>query len=682
MGASIRVGRGPVVLAALLVLATATLSLMYTRQRAGVWLSAPLDDTFIHFQYARQLARGRPLQFNDGDSRTTGASSPLYLVLLAPGWLIGFRGLKLLGWAWLVNGGLHLLGGLAIFSMVVRLTRRRPLAYTALCAFLLNGPLLWGVYSQMEVALFSTLILLTLHEVLRLDDQQETDGPVPRRLLILGALLALTRPEGMVMAGGLSIWLLWRHLGSGAAGSPLRRLLEGRRLAIPIGAGVALVLLYLALTGRVATNAAVKSHLQHISSEPGRYLSTTFNWLPMTVQILLEKWPRVVEPLTTTLSLAGLAFWTASGRLRRPGAGALVLGWLLLLTLFYALLLARRDHHDRYYLPYWGLTVVAVWWALGALADRLGKLAQGTVVVAAMLVAFTLPQTRAWAARFGDNCRDLAWQHFRVAESIERETPPETRIAVNDAGAIPYLTGRYTYDVVGLVHNAFYGHRMQTPREQTAAVWETLESLSARPSYMVAYPEWIPDLHRLLLFKEVKRFPLKQRTIVANDTKVVWRLRWDRVLDADRPPPPAAGAPPKVVDMLDTVDRRSEAAHDHASLDEDRGSEVVRQQLVGGGRQAMIDGGREVHAGEAFTLRCHPGRPAILLVRLFGTAPLDVDVSASGRPLGRWRSQPRSAAGFSEVPLLIPGRDINADRVRITLRARAPYTPFHYWLMQ
>jgi len=670
------------VLAALLVLATATLSLAYTRQRAGVWLSAPLDDTFIHFQYARQLARGRPLQFNDGDSLTTGASSPLYLVLLAPGWLIGFRGLKLLGWAWLVNGGLHLLAGLAIFSMVVRLTRRRSLAYTAQCAFLLNGPLLWGVYSQMEVALFSTLILLTLHEVLRLDAQQETDAPVPRRLLVLGALLALTRPEGMVMAGGLSIWLLWRHVGSSAAESPLRRLLEGRRLFIPLGAGVALVLLYLALTGRVATNAAVKSHLQHISGDPGRYLSTTFNWLPMTVQILLEKWPRVLEPLTTTLALAGLAFWTASGRLRRPGPGALVLGWLLLLTLFYAFFLARRDHHDRYYLPYWGLTVVAIWWALGALADRLGKLAQGTVVVAAMIVAFTLPQTRAWAARFGDNCRDLAWQHFRVAKWIEKHTPPGARIAVNDAGAIPYLTGRYTYDIVGLVHNAFYGQRLQTPREQTAAVWEALESLSARPSYMVAYPEWIPELHHLLLFKEVKRFPLKQRTIVANDAKVVWRLRWDRVLDANRPPPPAAGAPPKVVDMLDVVDRRSEAAHDHEILDQDRGSEVVRQQLVGGGRQAMIDGGREVRAGEAFVLRCHPGRPAILLVRLFGAAPIDVDVSVSGRSLGRWRSQPGALASFSEVPLLIPAKTIDAERIRITLRARTPYTPFHFWLMQ
>jgi len=686
----LRTGKvGPLVTAGLLVAATSVLFLAYTHDRAGVWLSAPLDDTFIHFQYAKQLARGRVLQFNDGDSPTTGATSLLYLMLLAPGWLIGFRALNLLVWAWLVNAGLHLVGGLAAFASINNLTRRRALAYTGLCAYLIGGPLLWGVYSQMEVALFSTLTMLTLMDAVRLDRASAEQRP-PSRLLLWGCLLALVRPEGMLMAGALTVWLLWRHLGASerepasslraAATSLLRRTWAGRRLMLPLGAGIALLLLYLLLTGRLGTNAAVKSHLRHLAWEPGFYLTTSVNWLPMTVQILLEKWPRLVQPLTTTLALAGLAFWAVQGRLRRPGAGAMVLGWLVLLTLFYSLFIARRDHLDRYYLPYWGLTVVAIWWTLGRIAERVGSLAWGGVVLSAMFLLFMVPQTHSWAERYGDNCRDLALQHFEVARWIKQHTPPDTRIAVNDAGAIPYLSQRYSYDIVGLVHNAFYGRKTHMPHNQTAPVWEALEALPRRPEYVVAYPEWIPDLHRLLPFEVIKRFPISKRTIVANDTKVVWKLHWNRVLDADRPPPPVAGRPPRLMDFLDVANLESERQHGYRRLDPGKPEGIVSQQVVDHGQRAMIDGGRHVRTGESFVLHAAVGKPAILLMRVVGPLPLQIDVSVNGHKVGRWHATP--PLGFSEQPFLIPPRLVDGEQLRLRLEARGRYTSYHYWLMQ
>ena len=44
---------------------------------------APLDDAYITFQYARQIARGHPYLYNDGDLPTTGMTSPLFGLLLA-----------------------------------------------------------------------------------------------------------------------------------------------------------------------------------------------------------------------------------------------------------------------------------------------------------------------------------------------------------------------------------------------------------------------------------------------------------------------------------------------------------------------------------------------------------------------------------------------------------------------
>src|SRR5215510_3257435 len=53
----------------------------------------PLDDVYIHFQYARQLAAGQPYVYNPGLPPSSGATSFLYPYILAVGYLIGFQGL-------------------------------------------------------------------------------------------------------------------------------------------------------------------------------------------------------------------------------------------------------------------------------------------------------------------------------------------------------------------------------------------------------------------------------------------------------------------------------------------------------------------------------------------------------------------------------------------------------------
>src|SRR5215475_3677802 len=58
----------------------------------------PLDDTYIHFQYARVLAEGHPLQYNPGQPPTSGATSLLYPLVLAVGYVLGFQGERLAWW--------------------------------------------------------------------------------------------------------------------------------------------------------------------------------------------------------------------------------------------------------------------------------------------------------------------------------------------------------------------------------------------------------------------------------------------------------------------------------------------------------------------------------------------------------------------------------------------------------
>ena len=60
-------------------------------QTGGEW-SAPLDDVFIHFDYARATARGYPFQWSAGNGYSSGNTSLLYPFVLATGYLVGFRG--------------------------------------------------------------------------------------------------------------------------------------------------------------------------------------------------------------------------------------------------------------------------------------------------------------------------------------------------------------------------------------------------------------------------------------------------------------------------------------------------------------------------------------------------------------------------------------------------------------
>ena len=60
-------------------------------QTGGEW-SAPLDDVFIHFDYARAAAEGHPFEWFAGNGYSSGNTSLLYPFVLAVGYLAGFHG--------------------------------------------------------------------------------------------------------------------------------------------------------------------------------------------------------------------------------------------------------------------------------------------------------------------------------------------------------------------------------------------------------------------------------------------------------------------------------------------------------------------------------------------------------------------------------------------------------------
>ena len=126
-----------------------------TASRAhGPW-SAPLDDVFIHFDFARSAARGRPFEWSHGNGYSSGGTSLIYPFILAVGYRLGLTGLDLMEWAAIV-------ACVCVFILLLQARRAfrglPPWAeYLAPPALLGVGALSWALFSGMEIALFLAL---------------------------------------------------------------------------------------------------------------------------------------------------------------------------------------------------------------------------------------------------------------------------------------------------------------------------------------------------------------------------------------------------------------------------------------------------------------------------------------------------------------------------------------------
>jgi hypothetical protein len=221
----------------------------------GPW-SAPLDDVFIHFDFARSAARGRPFEWSLGNGYSSGGTSLIYPFVLAVGYRLGLTGLELMEWAAIV-------ACVCVFVLLLqaRLVFRGlpPWAqYLAPPALLGVGALSWSLFSGMEIALFLAL----WSGALVAWDRLERGRSEPLRVIValslglglLGAALVATRPEGAATAF---------VLGASAAFMLRRR---GPRVAVGVFALafapcvvviVGQALLNLHLTGEVAAAGAI-----------------------------------------------------------------------------------------------------------------------------------------------------------------------------------------------------------------------------------------------------------------------------------------------------------------------------------------------------------------------------------------------------------------------------------------
>jgi arabinofuranosyltransferase len=511
-------GRGALLLTA--VALAAALGLFLQRERliaGGVSLSSfPLDDSWIHLQFARNLASGHGFAYN-ADAPVAGSTAPLWTLLLAglftlggihPEWakLAGVAGA--LGAAWLARG------------LAQVWTGDTALGLTAALATAWSAPMIWGALSGMEVTLAAVLVTGALA------------AHVAGRGLMTAALLglaALTRPESVLLVP--LVWL----------GGPLTWL----RTAIVWGVPSAILVPWVAFNVRTAGTplpataaAKIEGGLLGFLSGAREPLATTLLWRPWQFEREWIAWLASVNVLLPVLILPGLwVLWRRGGRFCLWPASI-----LLVHPVGMALLAPYRGpgfQEGRYSIHLLPLAMVVAVTTLAALAwaTRLqpvwGRLA------CAIVLAASLAPLAAGATRYAWAVQNIDAMQVSLGRWVAAETPRDARLALNDVGAIAYLGRREVIDVMGLVTPRIIPYR----RDGEAGVLRYLQQ--SCPDYLIVFPAWFPGMAaRRDLFTPVHRVKLDHNTVAGADEMVVYQTAWNRWRESHEPCP--AGPPASI----------------------------------------------------------------------------------------------------------------------------------------
>jgi hypothetical protein len=581
----------------------------------GDW-PAPLDDVFIHYDFARSTSQLHPFEWIAGQGYSSGDTSLLYPFLLAPGYLVGFRGLALGAWA----------AALACASLFVMMRALRELvapspewvAWLGAVMLLSVGPLDWTWFSGMEGAVFTAALATTLVRTKRAREAPPTTRRKAQWIAgAWGAMLVLLRPEATVLVAVMSVAVARRALSQSAASA------LGRSAGPAALATVAVLVTNRLLTGELASAGALVKLLFYrpFLSEVDRAKAILVNLASLKVflswQLGRGTWLGLALP-----SLSGVA--VAS---RRTRAIALVcvlgaIGWTLLVSWNDA----ARFQNFRYYMPALALVLFAAALGLSALAHTrtLGPLG-ATIAVAGVGIAAT--GLDAQATFFANASANVHDQQVEVGRRLADRMPANASVLVGDAGAIPYLSGRHAVDALGLGGYRGWPFARAGIQGEGATV-ELIERMSPseRPGFMALYPNWFGGITSMFAH-EVDHVSLAQNFVCGGLTKGIYEADWSALADDAASENEDGSQFGKVVDALDVADVESESDHAYESPAPLGGWTVFDVRLDARGAP-RFDAGRTIPEGqsERFTLREDAPSIASLVIR---TDDSDADVRAA-----------------------------------------------------
>lgn len=402
-------------------LATMLLVLAGLLHAKAYWVFQP-DDAFIFLVYAKNLLTGNGLTFNG--ELVEGYSSMLWTLLVSA---VAWPGIDLMLAAKLLGNALYVATAMTLMLMTYKLSDTpQHSGWHRLCmlALFFSSPLiaLWAS-AAMEAILLAFLLLVTCYLYFHASMVSQRPLHYAYAGLAFG-MLAWTRPEGFAFLGAVVAFEISKLAMSrrGNLGRPLLTLLT------------ASALLFALLAWRNLTYGELLPTT--VSAKTGNLATQLRHGLSYVTRFFLDYYPIVITYLVSTYAL-----------LRRGGQIAWW-AWLSLIfvtgySLFCILVGGDWMLAYRFVMPMLPIVLLVIY-----LAIQPNKIA--CIIVTGLLAASgilsSLALNKAATAQAGSDIGDILMGQYIHTLNL----PEGSKIAVIDAGAIPYFSGLATIDMVGL----------------------------------------------------------------------------------------------------------------------------------------------------------------------------------------------------------------------------------------
>src|SRR5258708_7316381 len=402
---------------------------------AGIYLLAsaliyrigfPLDDSWIHLTYARNLALFGQWAFQLGHP-SAGSTSPLWTFLLA----IGFW-LHLAPYFWT-----YLMGGLALFLLAVLMEKTardlsptyRPRLPWIAFFFALEWHLLWAAVSGMETILQALLVTSVL--VLLITGS--------RRYMVLGILTGLSvwvRPDGLTLIGPALMVILLDEESLRSKGSAIGLYVIGfSSLFLPY------LLFNLRLSGTPMPNTFYAKQTEYAAWQAMPFL---YRLSVLLIQLLVGPaavlFPGVLASLFLSIR-------------RRSWRGLAALLWCASYLILYILRLPAYQH-GRYLMP--AMPIFFLFGLLPILEFQTSRLFGRRLwfvqtAWSSSLVLLTVLFVFLGAQHYGQDVGLIESEMVVTAHWVADNLPPSAILAAHDIGALGYFDQHPLIDLAGPV---------------------------------------------------------------------------------------------------------------------------------------------------------------------------------------------------------------------------------------
>jgi hypothetical protein len=446
----------------------------------------PLDDSWIHLTFARNLSRGWGFAYNQGEP-VAGSTAPLWTFVLAFFHLFTRSAMAMVVVAKLLGAALLFASAVFAFRIAARVAGSDRAGLAAGLAVATLGPMGWAMMSGMEVTLSVALTLAGVYYYLRF-----RTGWLSTLAWILFGLAAWARPESLLLAA------------FAALDSLVRRFALRQRLAFWRGFVIwlALALAWMGLNYSLSRSLFPLTYLAK-AGRTSLFTAVAVGSLPLLKELLTVGAPSYfaeycvhlwrANPVLCLLVPVGLVGLIASALRRRREDGLLiplvVIGYVPLIGLI-SPSFGAAFQSGRYIGNVTALAAVVavvgiahVWHWVQHRPLRIG-------VTAILLVLATFNAVTVSAATVRNTTRaesSINQMQVALGRLIAGNTPVGATVACNDVGAIGYFADRHIFDLSGLVTKEMLGFRPD--RDGFMAFLR-----SHRPDFLSIFPAAYPGL--------------------------------------------------------------------------------------------------------------------------------------------------------------------------------------------